>query len=92
MAGDVLACRDHILGRLTEAMDDRGPGLSWIERERFVVATAANEWTFSHGGGRTVTVADVERLEVLAVGHVDYASKLALYVAEAALRGEERHG
>lgn len=68
-------------------MDKRDTtSLDWIERERTTVAVAANEWATSHGG-RTVTVEDVERVEVLAVGHVDYARKLALYVAELTCAG-----
>jgi hypothetical protein len=44
-------------------------------------AKKRNQWAGAHGY-RTVTIHDVERVEGRAVGHVDYASKLALYVAE----------
>jgi hypothetical protein len=57
----------------------------WIEAERFAVAVAANQWATAHPPAYTVSVEDVERVEQLAVGHVDYASKLALYVAELVL-------
>lgn len=82
---DQRKCQDHILSSLVAAASSRGDDLAWIERERFVVANAANEWTQAHGYDRLVTVEDVERLEVTAVGHVDYGAKLALYVAEFAL-------
>lgn len=80
--GAVLGCRGDILGALVEAMADRGGSDEWIATERAVVADAANRWAESHGYERHVTVDDVERIEVAAVGHSDYASKLALYVAE----------
>jgi hypothetical protein len=80
----MLAARQHILCRLQAEAKNREPdSLAWIERERFVVAVAANEWADAHGINRSITTADVERIEVRAVGHVDYASKLALYLAEA---------
>ena len=67
-------------------MQHRGPDLAWIANEREAVAMAANQWATAHGYDVSVTVADVERIEVCAVGHVDYASKLALYVAEHVVR------
>lgn len=75
----LMSLLDHILGVI------RGHarlGDGWIERERYLVATAANEWATAHGWDGRCTVEDVERLEVRAVGHIDYATKLALYVAE----------
>lgn len=53
----------------------------WIERERSAVAAEANRWATSYGL-LTITSEDVERVEGRAVGHIDYARKLALYVAE----------
>ena len=78
----LMACREHILRALKDAMDKRHVCVDWVEYERQAVAIAANEWAKAHGIDRSVTVADVERIEQQAVGHVDYASKLALYVAE----------
>lgn len=75
-------CRAYLLAALKEQMANRAEFTDWIERERFAIALAANEWAAGHGLAKRVTVADVERIEVMAVGHVDYASKLALYVAE----------
>lgn len=79
-----LACRDYVLDALRKAMEARHrfTGLEWIDYERQAVAIAANQWADAHGIERTVTVHDVERIEVTAVGHVDYGPKLALYIAE----------
>lgn len=81
---DLMACRGFVLAALSAEMDKRSKsdGLDWIDNERTAVAVAANQWAASHGRNATVTTADVERVEVRAVGHVDYARKLALYVAE----------
>lgn len=75
---------DYILEALTREMAKRGEvaDLSWIEREREAVAVAANQWSEAHGFTKRVTVADVKRVETSAIGHSDYGSKLALYVAE----------
>lgn len=81
----LLSCRDHIYGRLVAQMSKRGSDPAWEDKERQAVAIAANEWAGAHEGTRAVTVDDVERVEVLAVGHVDYAPMLALYVAELVL-------
>lgn len=64
------------------AVRDLAEGLEWVEAERVAVTVAANQWAQAHPPARTVSVADVERVETMAVGHVDYASKLPLYVAE----------
>ncbi len=78
----LMACKEHILQALKDAMGSRRRREDWVEFERLAVAVAANEWAQAHGYERRVTVEDVERIEVSAVGHVDYARKLALYVAE----------
>lgn len=75
-------CRQYVLGALTKQMEYRPHALDWVVGERLAVAVAANEWAQAHGYERRITVADVERIEGNAVGHIDYASKLALYVAE----------
>lgn len=78
----LMACREHLLRALKEAMGKRHAREDWEAFERQTVAMAANAWAQAHGYERRVTVEDVERIEQGAVGHVDYASKLALYVAE----------
>lgn len=79
-------CSEFVLDALRAEMAKRDHStLAWIDNERMAVAVAANQWAEAHGIARRVTVADVERVEVLAVGHVDYASKLALYVSDLVL-------
>lgn len=45
------------------------------------MAKAANDWAAAHGLNK-VTVHQIEDIEHLAVGHIDYATKIALYIAE----------
>ena len=79
----IRECRSYILSALIETMEERSkPGVDWVANERLAVAVAANEWAEAHGHERRITVADIERIEGNAIGHIDYASKLALYVAE----------
>jgi hypothetical protein len=80
---DMLTCRAHVLAALIKEAKKRNQcdGMEWVDNERLAVAVAANQWAGAHGY-RTVTIHDVERVEGQAVGHCDYASKLALYVAE----------
>jgi hypothetical protein len=74
--------RDAVHAAHAKAAADRTDP-DWIENERRVVANAANQAAYELGvTGQPVTVEDVERVERPAVGHVDYMSKLALYVAE----------
>ena len=54
----------------------------WTAGEHMAVAVAANTWAEANGLRNRVTVADVERVETMALGHIDYGRKLALYVAE----------
>jgi hypothetical protein len=83
MTSDVRRCAEYIHADLVEEMGQRAKDrtLDWIERERFAVVEAANRWALAFGYP-TVTMTDVERVEQMAVGHVDYATKLPLYVAE----------
>lgn len=81
------SCADFIHKALAAEMAQRtnAPGVEWIENERVAVTIAANQWAQAHPPARTVSVDDVERVETMAVGHVDYASKLPRYVAELVL-------
>jgi hypothetical protein len=78
------SCREFLLRNLRTEMLRRPErkDTTWIETERAAVAIAANQWGNAHGLSRTVTIQDVERLETSAVGHVNYAEKLCLYVCE----------
>lgn len=80
---EFAACRTTLLAALSAEMDKRSKatGMDWVHEERYAITKAANDWARAHLL-REVTVDDVERVEGLAVGHVDYARKLALYVAE----------
>lgn len=80
-------CLTYVEQALMAAANSRTEG--WIETERFVVAAAANSWAIDHDIAGHVTVADVERIEQRAIGHCDYARKLALYVAGFLLTGED---
>ncbi len=88
-AQSLLRCRDAILSALLTEAKHRSEHVDWERREREAVALAANQYATNHAR-KLVTVDEVEHVEPLAMGHVDYASKLALYVAEMVhgLRGE----
>lgn len=83
MHTEFLRCRDHLFAALVAEMGKRNncPGLEWIDNEREAIVDSAHAWAlprFLH----YVTVDEVEAVESLACGHVDYAQKFALYVAE----------
>lgn len=83
---EFLACHKFLLEKFIKEANhraERGDWIDWLQRERLTLAVAANEWIESHGlSVKWMNVATVERLEGPAVGHVDYAHKLCLYVAE----------
>jgi hypothetical protein len=56
-------------------------GISWVDNERRVMWKTAMEWQ-AQRGLVWPTMAEIERVENMACGHCDYASKFALYVAE----------
>ena len=79
----MLACREHLLAALRTETDQR-PQRDCPEcfnLELAGVLTAANRWADRHGY-QPVTAADVTAADQRAVGYVDWASKLCLYVAE----------
>lgn len=63
---------------------------AWVLKEQRVVRNTANRWAHKHGL-RPVTLDDVQHLEVPALGHIDYMSKFALYVAEYVYGVRERY-
>lgn len=85
-------CRDYILADLSDEMSCRSLHKDWIERERSAVAIAANQWAKANKSPTRVTIEDVEAIERMAVGHIDYASKLSLYVAEMIVYPLDRAG
>ena len=64
-----------------EAEKRDGRGLAWVEQERGVMCDAVNRHR-ARLGKKPVTMDDVEAVEQLAVGHVDYGTKFALYCTE----------
>lgn len=76
-------CAEYIRHGLRGEIAKRhsSPGLSWIINERQCVTTCANEWAAMHGLS-PITIDEVEKVENLAVGHIDYVQKFSLYVAE----------
>lgn len=80
---EFLECRTSILHALRAQMDKRDlKSESWIAAERSAMVYAANKWRGRHGPLKWISQEDVEHVETLAMGHVDYASKVSLYVAE----------
>jgi diacylglycerol kinase family enzyme len=79
----LLRCHRQILAALRGAMEhrDTADGMGWVHHERQIVANTATMYALGYGL-TPVTVDDVERVETMALGHIDYAHKLALYVAE----------
>lgn len=59
---------------------------NWVHHLRLSVFRAAREYAQQHGLTYP-TLEQVGRCESLALGHVDYAAKWAMYVAEQIKRG-----
>jgi hypothetical protein len=80
----VRACANTLRTALTGKMKDRhlAQELEWVDWERAALRDAANKWAQTHDGCFAVTIDDIKTIETLAVGHYDYANKIALYVAE----------
>jgi len=92
--GTIQNLRDHILAKLTKAQAERDKRATrvetehddhqvsgWVVYEREVLLAAVNEER-AKIGRKPIPMADVIRVERVAMGHVDYSSKLALYCAE----------
>jgi hypothetical protein len=77
----LIRCRDMVRDALLAEAKHRNKHDDWVDRERLAVAIAANNYAQANGL-RYVTTPEVEEVESLAVGHVDYADKLAFYVSE----------
>lgn len=61
-----------------------GPELAWVLLERYAMCDEVNQIRLVRGE-EPVLLKEIEKLENLATGHVDYASKWTLYCAELAL-------
>lgn len=66
--------------------DDESRELEWVVAERQRMLAEVNDIRRA-AGAEPVTVEQIENAERPAIGHVDYATKFALYCAELALRG-----
>lgn len=63
-----------------EAKERRGRS-DWITLERAAMLVAVNRHR-ARRDKRSLTVGDVERVEMMACGHTDYGTKFALYCTE----------
>jgi hypothetical protein len=79
---DFLECHRQLLAALVDESKHRRLNPDWEDRERAAMANAADQWCDTHPGCRRVDIDDIRRIEHRAMGHIDYGSKLALYVAE----------
>lgn len=78
----LIECRDVIHAALLTEMDSRGQDPDvWILAEQDAMVSAANRWA-AVNGQRAVTLKQVQQVDRYAAGHIDYAMKVALYVAE----------
>jgi len=77
----LISVRDAILKAHAKAPPRWKDMTNWFENEMRLVLETANTWAFKNYGN-IVTYEDVLRVEQHAYGHSDWASKLALYVAE----------
>ncbi len=75
--------RDRFLERLSKLQELRGDSSvdEWVHNER----EGMRRWA-SEAAHREFTLAEIERVENMAVGHTDYSSKFCLYVAELVVR------
>ncbi|KOX10169.1 hypothetical protein [Nocardiopsis sp. NRRL B-16309] len=81
---DLEPMRDRLLRVLHDAMEERPNRTDWIEYERDQMTAAVNHARFTRGL-QAATADDIRTIEDTAVGHSDYAAKLALRCAELAL-------
>lgn len=83
----------HVLDQILEA--DRRPLATgedheaWLERLIGAMTDATASWV-ARNGGHLVPIETVRDIDRYSSGHVDYASKFALRVAEHAVYGQSR--
>jgi hypothetical protein len=81
----LMQCRDSIKSTLVEVLDRRNGDYdysAWLKSLFSEVAQSANSWAEAHGFPTRITADEAQRIEYTALGHYDYASKFALYLAE----------
>ena len=69
--------------RLAAAQSKRNLLAKWVEHEQRAMLDAVNEERSARGLD-LLALADIVRIESMALGHTDYSIKFALYCAEAA--------
>lgn len=78
---EILALRDHLTKVLSKETKIKPRDFN---RELFVIGAETGTWAREHPQARSVTLTELERCDTMAVGHIDWWSKLCLYVAETA--------
>jgi hypothetical protein len=73
--------QELLLAILSKAQGQRGIRRDWIAFEQQTMLDAVNRMR-AERGDQPITLATLLKKERLAVGHVDYSSKFALYCAE----------
>lgn len=77
--------RNYLHAELHELLcseaEKRNERKDWQREEREAMLEAVNGYR-SRFGKSPVVMADVQRVEQMAVGHIDYGTKFALYCAE----------
>lgn len=80
---------EAVLSKAQKERDKRapeGPG-GWIMFERLAMFDYVNLYRCSQGAP-IIAIKQVEQVETVACGHVDYATKFALYCTELAVHGK----
>lgn len=78
---EAMALRDQlvkVLGKETKTKPRD------YNRELFMIGAETGTWARKHPAACSVTLQELERCDTMAVGHIDWWSKLCLYVAETA--------
>lgn len=88
---NMLSCHRHLRKVLAKQCKKRSEykDAGWIEDELLAVTSAANVWAEAHDLPRRVTMETVRRIDRSASGHIDWASKLCLRVAESLYYGRD---
>jgi len=84
LIGDFLRVLGDAQKRRSEKSKQIGDELEWVIYEREVMLQATNAVRLQRKKPQ-ITVEEVHRVEEMAVGHVDYSQKFALYCAQLAL-------
>lgn len=79
----MMRCYEWLRGEFKEASRKRGDDPDvWIPEEIASMTRSANLWALVEDIDRTITEEQVTTIDTYCSGHVDYASKLCLRIAE----------